>query len=106
MPPLSVIIRGNLPAIYLVAGVAIAAMLEMALIDDEEERQRRLALPEQLAMTLLNARWRERLGGQEEEQQPKCAHLNWNREPSTLRVEEDYWKLIPRFRDLDFERVF
>jgi Plant transposon protein len=101
------VIRGNIPATYLVAGVAVAALVSMALITDEEKRQRRQELPAQLATTLLNAVRQKRRGQDDADQvRAKRAHLNWNRDRARLCVEEDYWGPYPRFRDRDFERVF
>jgi hypothetical protein len=66
-PPVNL---GNIPATYLMAGVAVAALVSMALISDEEKRQRRQELPAQLARTLLNAVRQKRRGQGDEDQVP------------------------------------
>ena len=92
------------------AGVTVAALISIALVQDEEDRKRKLCLPAEIAANLLNLRRQQRKrGGRHEEDESevtKRAFINWNRERAKLCVEEDYLGPSPRFRDRDFECVF
>ena len=92
------------------AGVTVAALVSIALVQDEEDRKRKLRLPAEIAANLLNLRRQQRKrGGRHEEDESevtKRAFINWNRERAKMCVEEDYLGPSPRFRDRDFERVF
>jgi len=92
------------------AGVTAAALISIALMQDEEDRKRKLRLPAEVAANLLNLRrQQQKRGGSiegDESEVTKRAFINWNRERAKLCVEEDYLGPSPRFRDRDFERVF
>ena len=94
----------DVPTKYIAAGLAAALCLSLAWIQQEEDRRRLQALPEDIARRVLDAQKRRR----SEDQNPaaKRAYNAWNRERARACVEEDYWGPHPRFRDREFERVF
>ena len=106
---LSIFLSMDINPAYVAAGLTVAALISIALVQDEEDRKRKLRLPAEIAARVLNARRQQRKrGGSDDEDTSdvKRAFINWNRERAKMCVEEDCLGPSPRFRDRDFERVF
>ena len=94
----------DVPTKYIAAGLAAALCLSLAWIQQEEDRRRLEALPEDIARRVFDAQKRRR--GEDQNPAAKRAYIAWNKERERACVEEDNWGPHPTFRDRDFERVF